>query len=184
MKRWYTFAVLFTLLSALLTAQGSKNLWNAELEDDVKRIQPLQNGKYLFLSSDEYAWLFENATGKKVWSVEIDDYNAKAPHLVVNDSLYLVANEDTLVCYSMLGRSIRWKKPYAMIEQDRFSGMKQFDTIIVLSYSTVDIGISLHTGKEHWRTPVEYNTDLVEAGTVNCIVPPGQPKYFVLTEKE
>jgi len=184
MKQGYIVLLLLTVLSSLLVSQSSKNLWKAELEDDVKRIQPVLNGKYLFLASDEYAWLYENATGKKIWSVEIDEYNEKAPHLLVNDTLYLVANEDTLVCYSMLGRSIRWKRSYATIEQDEFFGMKQFDTIAVLSYKKVDVGISLNDGKELWRTPVVYNTDLTEAGTVNCIVPPGSMKYFVLTEND
>ena len=104
----FIFTILF-LLSGILSAQTNKLLWKTELKDDVKMIKPVQNGKYLFLWSDEYAWLYENATGRKVWNVVIDEYSEKAFHQLVNDSLYLVANEDTLLCYNIVENKLSWK---------------------------------------------------------------------------
>jgi outer membrane protein assembly factor BamB len=172
--------VLFT--AGLLMAQTGKNVWNAELDDDVKKVQPVLNGKYLFLSSDEYAWLYENATGKKVWSVEVDDFSENAIHQVVNDSLYLVANDDTLYCYDMLHRSVLWKRIYPTVEQSKFSGLQQLDTLLVLSFTTLDLGISLADGKEAWRQPVEYDRSLTERGTVNALMLSVPRKYFVFTD--
>lgn len=184
MKRSRMIVSMFVFVSALLLSQTQKNVWKAELDDDVKKIVPVLNGKYLFISSDEYAWFYENATGKKIWSVEVEDYNEKAIHQIVNDTLYLVADEDSLVCYDMMNRSIYWKRGYTGIEQDNFSGWKQLDTLVILSYSTVDIGVSLVTGKELWRTPVEYLHSLVEQGTINAIMLPTMRKYIVITDKE
>jgi outer membrane protein assembly factor BamB len=172
------------LAAALLSGQTNKYLWKAELDDDVKKIQPVLNGKYLFLSSDEYFWLFENATGKKVWSIEVDDYSEKAVHQTVNDTLFLVANEDTLICYNMVQNKKLWQRSYAGIEQDRFNGLKQLDTLLIISYTAMDLGISLNDGKEGWRTPVEYQRSLIEKGTVNSLLLDGARKYFVITEKE
>ena len=102
MKR---FLVLMFLLSGFLFSQQNKLLWKAELQEKVKKIQPIQNGKYIFLWSDEYAWLYENANGKKVWSVKIEEYSEKAVHQLIDDSLYIVANEDTLLCYDIKSRT-------------------------------------------------------------------------------
>jgi len=183
MKYYSRLLFIIVLTASILTGQSKKLIWKAELEDNVKKIQPVLNGKYLFLSSDEYAWLYENATGKKVWNVEIDEYSDKAIHTVVNDTLYLVANEDTLVCYDMVNRSVQWKRWYKGIEQSQFSGLAQVDTLLIVSYSTLDIGISLNDGNEAWRTPIEYQRSLIEAGTVNSFLLPTLRKYFVITEK-
>ncbi|MFA6468607.1 MAG: PQQ-binding-like beta-propeller repeat protein [Bacteroidota bacterium] len=182
MIRHISIFILFAV--SILSAQQEKNIWKAELDDDIKKMQPIQNGKYLFLWSDEYAWLFENATGKKIWSVEIEEYSDKAVHQVVNDSLYLVANEDTLVCYHMLQNSILWKKSYRGIEQDQFSGVKVVDTLLVLSYTKSDIGASLLDGTEAWRMPIAHQSSLIEEGTVNSIVLERLGKYIVFTEND
>ena len=117
----FIFTLLF-LFSGILSAQTNKLLWKAELKDDAKLIRPIQNGKYIFLWSDEYAWLYENATGKKMWSVAVDGYDEDAIHRLMNDSLYLVAKKDTLLCYNVIENNLVWKKSYQGIRQDRFSG--------------------------------------------------------------
>ncbi|MFZ4619557.1 MAG: PQQ-binding-like beta-propeller repeat protein [Bacteroidota bacterium] len=179
------YSILFILTVGILSAQtGGKLQWKAELQDDVKKIQPVQGGKYLFLSSDEYAWLFDNTTGKKVWSVEVKEYSEKAMHHLFNDSLYIVANEDTLCCYSMTGNNLQWKRSYQGVEQDRFSGVQQQDTVLIVSYKNVDLGISILSGKELWRTPVEYQKSLTEKGTVNSILLDKQQKMLVFTDND
>lgn len=179
MKR---FSLLIMLVVGMAFSQSGKYSWKAELDDDVKKIQPIFNGKYIFLWADEYAWLYENATGKKIWSVEIDEYDENAVHQVVNDSLYFVANEDTLYCYHMTGSKVLWKRQYRGVEQDRFSGLHKTDTLLILSYKNLDLGINLSTGEEHWRVQVEYQTSLPEKGTVNSILLPLVNKYFVFTK--
>ena len=179
----FIFTILF-LLSGILSAQTNKLLWKTELKDDVKMIKPVQNGKYLFLWSDEYAWLYENATGRKVWNVVIDEYSEKAFHQLVNDSLYLVANEDTLLCYNIVENKLSWKRSYQGIQQDRFSGNIFSDTVLILSFRSIDLGINLLTGKEIWRTPIAYQKSLIENGTVSSILFDKAQKYMVFAEND
>ncbi|MFA5832573.1 MAG: PQQ-binding-like beta-propeller repeat protein [Bacteroidota bacterium] len=181
----YTIVILVLFFAVgVLTAQKSTLQWKAELKEDVKKIQPIQNGKYIFLWADEYAWLYNNTTGKKTWSIEIDDYNENAIHQVVNDSLYLTANEDSLLCYNMVDNELLWKKRYQAIQQKRFSGSKLVDSIFILSFKEIDLGIDINTGSELWRTQLEYQQSLVENGTVNSIILEKMQKYFAFTDND
>lgn len=178
------YSILFLLVVGIAFAQTGKLTWKAELEDNVKRIQPVQNGRYLFLSADEHAWLYENATGKKVWSVDVNDYTEKGVHRILNDSIYLVANDDSLFCFSMIEDTLLWKRSYTGIEQDRFSGIDQIDTLLIVSYGKFDLGISLLSGKELWRTPIVHQSSLKEKGSVSSILLPKQEKILVFTDDD
>lgn len=175
-------ALLF--VSGVLFAQSGKNVWKADLDDDAKTIQPVLNGAYLFGSADEYAWLFRTSTGKKVWSVEIDDYSKKALHQVVDDTLYLVAEGDTLKCFDMLNNTLVWKRIYSGIEQSNFTAFSRMDTLYILSYGSVDLGISTLDGKEAWRSAVTYESSLREQGTVDRVLLPLLRKYLAFTDKD
>ena len=179
-----TYALLFVLFTACVLAQPGKTSWKAELSDDVKGLQPVQNGKYLFLTSDENAWLYENATGKKVWSVKVRDYSKKAIHTLINDSLYVVANGDSLFCYSVLSDTVLWKRMYKGIEQDQFRSFSVNDTLLLITYKKTDLAVSLVSGKEAWRSAIVYNADLKEQGTVNQILLPKQRKGFAFNDDD
>jgi outer membrane protein assembly factor BamB len=180
----YFYSLLIVLVSNLLFAQQNKLSWKAELQDDVKKIQPIQNGKYIFLWADEYAWLYENVTGKKIWSVKIKEYSEKAVHQLINDSLYLVANEDTLECYNVLANTMVWKKSYLKIEQDRFLGLKVIDSTLLFHFKEIDVAVNLESGKEMWRIPLAYERSLTENGTVNFIPLPKSGKYLAFLDND
>ncbi|MEW5800448.1 MAG: PQQ-binding-like beta-propeller repeat protein, partial [Bacteroidota bacterium] len=173
---------LFTI-TVLLTAQ-TKNapVWRYELSDEVKKMQPIMNGRYVFLQSDEYAWLYETATGKKIWSVMIDEYVEKGMHHLVYDSLYLVSDEDSLKCFAIFQNKLLWKKRYPLVEQDEFVSVKQFDTLLVLSFGANDLCISLSTGAEVWRKQMQYEKDLIEQGSQNAILLMRRNKYIAFLE--
>lgn len=181
--RFLTF--LSAVFCFLLTAQQkTPPFWKYELPEDIKTITPIAEGAQVFLWSDEFAWLYETASGKKIWSVEVSKYSEKALHHLVYDSLYLVSTRDTLLCYSIQQNRLLWKKQYPGIEQNRFSGLVHHDTLAILSFRTIDVGINLMTGRELWRTPVEYETDLVERGTKNSILLPAAGKNIVFTSDD
>ncbi|MDP1676529.1 MAG: hypothetical protein Q8L88_06650 [Bacteroidota bacterium] len=170
--------------SGFLFAQQNKLLWKVELQDDVKKIQPIQNGKYIFLWADEYAWLYENTSGKMIWNVKIEEYSEKAVHQLINDSLYLVANEDTLLCYNVLANKMVWKKSYQGIEQDRFLGLNLIDSTLLFHFKQIDIAVSLESGRELWRAPLNYERSLIDEGTVNFIALPALGKYIAFLEDD
>lgn len=177
-------SILFILFVGIVSAQTNKLTWKTELPEDVKKIQPVQNGRYLFLSADEHAWLYEIATGKKVWNVEVKDYTEKGLHQIVNDSIYLVSSDDSLFSFSIISDTLLWKRSYQGIEQDRFNGILQLDTLLVVSYGKFDLGISLLSGKELWRTPIVHQASLKEKGTVSSILIPKQEKLVVFTDDD
>ena len=183
MNRYFFLALIF-FISSILFAQQNKLSWKAELQEDVKKIQPIQNGKYIFLWSDEYAWVYENATGKKIWSVKIQEYSEKAIHQLINDSLYIVANEDTLVCYNVLANRMVWKKSYQKIEQDRFLGLNVIDSTLLFHFKEIDVAITIESGKELWRAPLVYEQSLTEKGTVNFIPLPKIGKYIAFLDND
>jgi outer membrane protein assembly factor BamB len=183
MNRYFCL-LLIVLVSSLLFAQQNKLSWKAELLDDVKKIQPIQNGKYIFLWADKYAWVYENATGKKMWSVKIKEYSEKAVHQLINDSLYLVANEDTLECYNVLANTMVWKKSYQKIEQDRFLGLNVIDSTLLFHFKEIDVAVNLESGKELWRAPLAYERSLIENGTVNFISLPKIGKYLAFLDND
>lgn len=181
MARRYT--LFFTMFLSIIIAQTKTPLqWKTELAEDPKKIVPLQNGAYVFLSADEYAWLYETATGKKIWSVKIEDYVENGMHNLVDDSLYLVSDEDTLKCYAIFQNTLLWKKRYVQIEQDQFSSAKEFDSLLVLTYETTDLCINLSTGVEVWRKQIPYENDLIEQGTHNAIQFNRRNKYLAFLE--
>ena len=183
MNRFF-YPLLLLLASNFLFAQQNKLLWKAELQDDVKKIQTIQNGKYIFLWADEYAWLYENATGKKIWSVKIEEFSENAVHQLIHDSLYLVANEDTLVCYNVLANKMVWKKSYQGIEQDRFLGLNVIDSTLLFHFKKIDVAVNLESGKEMWRVPLTYEQLLTEKGTVNFIPLPKIGKYLAFLDND
>jgi outer membrane protein assembly factor BamB len=180
-----TLTLLSAVFCVLLTAQQkTPPFWKYELPEDIKTITPIAEGAQVFLWSDEFAWLYETTSGKKIWSVEVSKYSEKALHHLMYDSLYLVSTRDTLLCYAIQQNRLLWKKQYPGIEQDRFSGMVSRDTLAILSFRTIDVGINLLTGRELWRTQVEYETDLVERGTKNSILLPAAGKNIVFTSDD
>ena len=150
-----TLISLLILCSLCANAQPkTAPFWRYELPEDIQLITPIQNGSSVFLQADEFAWVYETTTGKKIWSTEVKKYDKDAPHHLLYDSLYIVATGDTLVCYGILQNKLLWKKHFPGIEQDRYSGLTTVDTIAVFSYRSVDLGISILTGKELWRTQI------------------------------
>ena len=178
------YLVFLLLISNFLFAQQNKLSWKAELQDNVKKIQPIKNGKFIFLWADEYAWLYENATGKKIWSVKIEEFSEKAIHQLINDSLYIAANEDTLVCYNVLENRMVWKKSYQKIEQGRFLGLNVIDSILLFHYKEIDVAVNLESGKELWRVPLAYERSLTKNGTVNFIPLQKAGKYLAFLDND
>jgi outer membrane protein assembly factor BamB len=180
-----TLISLLVLCSLCADAQPkSAPFWRYELPEDIQFITPIDNGSFVFLQADEFAWVYETATGKKIWSTEVKKYDKDALHHLVYDSLYLVSTGDTLLCYGILQNRLLWKKHFPGIEQDRFTGLTTVDTIAVLSFRSVDLGVNILTGKELWRTQVEYENDLVVKGTVNSIMLPTAAKRIAFTSDD
>ncbi|MDD8019534.1 MAG: hypothetical protein PHP42_14265, partial [Bacteroidota bacterium] len=166
--KYYFFSALFLLLE-ISSAQSKDTLtWKLELEENVQNIVPLQDGKYIFLWTGEYAWLCQSADGKNLWKTRIRGYDKDAVHQLIYDSLYLVSNDDSLECHSIFQNTVLWKQRYNGIRQDRFLSLKKFDTLIVLNFKTHDLGINVNSGAELWQTPAEYNKSLIEKGTTNA----------------
>lgn len=168
-------------LSLSFAQNKSISSWKVELPEDIQMLKPIDGGTVLFLWSDEYAWTYETGTGKKIWSVKIDDYSNKAPHELLADSLYLVADGDSLFCFNILRNGTVWKKIYPAIEQGRYSGIQLHASMAILSYRTIDLAVDLATGKELWRSSVEYQSDLRTNGTVNSIILGAMQKQIVFT---
>ncbi|MHB1050791.1 MAG: outer membrane protein assembly factor BamB family protein [Bacteroidota bacterium] len=180
-----TLISLLVLCSLYADAQPkSAPFWRYELPEDIQLIKPIVNGSFVFLQADEFAWVYETATGKKIWSAEVKKYDKDALHHLVYDSLYLVSSADTLLCYGILQNKLLWKKHFPGIEQDRYSGLATVDTVAVLSFRSIDLGINIETGKELWRTNIEYENGLVEKGTVNSIILPAAGKRIVFTSDD
>lgn len=175
--------ILFCSLAAD-AQQKTAPFWRYELPEDVQRMSPVKGGSFVFLQADEFAWVYETATGKKIWSTEVKKFDKDAPHLLLFDSLYMVASGDTLFCYGVLQNRLLWKALYAGIELDRFSALIHADTVAVLSFQSIDLGINILTGKELWRTPIEYDNDLPVKGTVNSILLPAAAKRIAFTSDD
>lgn len=175
-------SLLFVFLTIASGQTKNDPVWKHELPEEVKQMRPVGNGQYIFLQSDEYAWLYETATGKKIWSVQIEEYLEKGMHHLIYDSLYLVSDEDSLKCFAVFQNRLLWKQRFPQIEQDAFSSVKAFDTVLVLTYASNDLCISLSSGTEMWRKPLKYDTDLIEKGTQNSIRIGKRNKYVALLE--
>ncbi len=175
------FTMFFT---GILSAQTAPFVWNAELDEDVQTFRPLMEGKYTYFRAEEYAWVYDNATGKKVWGVEIDDYSEESIGEMFRDSLYLAADGDTIFCFSVLQDSILWKMGYAGIDQESYVGAFLYDTTVVLTYRKTEVAVNLLTGTELWRSPIVYESSLLEKGAVNRLMLEQQGKYLAFTDKE
>lgn len=178
-------SLLFTLLffsTSLFSQQKSSLVWKYELPEKVKTIHPIDNGRYLFVWSDEYAWLYESATGKKIWSVVIREYSEKAVHQLLDDSLYLVSDDDTLKCFSLFQNTLLWKKTYRNIDQGEFVGLKKLDSLLVLTFDETDLCISLINGAEVWRAQMSYEKALIDGGTQNAISIGRRSKYVAFLD--
>ncbi|MBI2429445.1 MAG: PQQ-binding-like beta-propeller repeat protein [Ignavibacteriales bacterium] len=180
MKSILSLLCIFTILTISQTKNSS--IWKHELQEEVKHIRPLMSGQYIFLQSDEYAWLYETRTGKKVWGVKIEEYIEKGMHQIVYDSLYIVSDEDSLKCFAMFQNRLLWKQRYPAIEQDEFRSIKHFDTLLILTFGSNDLCVTLSGGTEVWRKQVQYEKDLIEQGSQNAIMLERRNKYFAFLE--
>ncbi len=172
MKTKHFYLLLICALSANLFAQvNTKPAYMLELENDIKKMSVLQDGKYLFLTSDEYAWLVQPDSGKKLWSVKVKGYDENAVHTLLFDSLYLVSgNNDSLFCYSIFSKSLLWKTKFKDIDQDDFVELKTLDTLLLIRYDKFQVGVSLLSGKELWRAQIKYYDKVKEFGAANNIL--------------
>lgn len=174
--------LLFLFPVSLYSQQQSSLVWKHELPENIKTIHPIENGRFLFVWADENAWLYESATGKTIWNVAIREYSQKAVHQLLDDSLYLVSDDDTLKCFSLFQNKLLWKKRYQNIDQEEFAGLKKLDTLLVLTFDETDLCISLMTGTEIWRASMSYEKVLIEAGTQNAISIGRRNKYMAFLD--
>jgi hypothetical protein len=154
------------ILSITLLATAQVPKWKLDVGEQIKDYSFLKDGKFLFLSNYEYSWLFDAATGSKVYELRVKNWEKKGVHTLVGEK-FLIGTDDDLQCYDALTGKLIWKQEYAKISQDDYRDLDWLGNITVIRYEDVHIGINLSDGKEIWRTKIKYNGDVSKKGGWN-----------------
>lgn len=167
--------VLFLLYSAALFAQAPK--WKVDLGEPIKTYEFVDDGKFLFFDSKEYAWLYNTSTGEKVWELEVDNYEKKGIHYLIGDQ-YIVGTDNELQSYDVMTGKLQWSKEYKKIDQDEYKGYEFAAGVCIIWYGDYEVAVDLKTGEELWRAEIDYYGKLVEIGGFNYKTFDKQGKYM------
>ncbi len=183
MKRTALAFLACTLFALSASSQTKAPAWKVELGEPVQLYEFLQEGKYLFFNSGPYAWLYNAASGEKVWSVEVKDYEKKGVHTLIGEK-YVVGTDNALQCYDALTGKQLWSKEYKDIDQDEFRSYEFIDNTAVFWFENAHLAINLTDGTEIWRTKIEFNGSLVDLGTYNYAILHQQKKMLVMEKSD
>ncbi|GEM_PF-1615587 len=176
---WYVlFSITFFFLSL---AQVPK--WNLDIGEQIKDYSFLQEGKFLFLSNYEYSWLFDAASGAKIYELRVKKYEKQGVHQLIGEK-FLIGTGEGLQCYDALTGKLLWQQEYAKVDQDEYTNLSFRNNNIILRYGKIHIGVDLTTGKELFRMDITYNGDLVKKGTWNWTSLEKQNKLLVMLDDD
>ncbi|MCX6122670.1 MAG: PQQ-binding-like beta-propeller repeat protein [Ignavibacteriales bacterium] len=140
--------------------------WKLDFGEQIKDYSFLQDGKFLFLSNYEYSWLYDAATGAKVYELQVKKWEKKGVHQLIGEK-FLIGTSKGLQCYDALTAKLLWEQEYPKVDQDEFSDLDWLGNVLVVRYDKIHIGIDLTTGKELWRSKIAYNGDVSKKGGWN-----------------
>jgi hypothetical protein len=180
MRLMYVLLLVFCFCF-LLSAQVPK--WKLDVGEQIKDYNFLQEGKFLFLTNYEYSWLFDAATGAKIYELRVKSWEKKGVHQLIGEK-YIIGTGDGLQCYDALTGKQLWQQEYAKVDQDEFTNLSFRNNNVILRYGKIHIGIDLATGKELFRMEIKYNSTLVEKGTWNWTSLEKQNKLMVLLDDD
>ena len=169
------------VLSFIVRAQVPK--WKLDIGEQIKDYSFLQEGKFLFLTNYEYSWLYDAATGAKVYELQVKKWEKKGVHQLIGEK-YLIGTSKGLQCYDALTGKLMWEQEYADVDQDEFSNLSFRNNNVILRYGKIHIGVDLATGKELFCMNIEYNGSLVEKGSWNWTTLEKQNRLLVLLDDD
>lgn len=179
------FILLFFLFNASMLAQPGSMLWEKRADGSIDENFFLDDGKYVLLQSDEYLYFIETASGKEVWTAEVEDYTGKGLKLLWNEAQYIVPRYESLVSYDVHTGKILWEESYPEIDQDDYITYFNTKAGILIYYRDNLLRVDLKNGKELWRsTEIELNGDRNEKGLKNVFVaetPQGE-RFLIITD--
>ncbi len=177
-----TLIIVVCLFCGAALAQKAP-LWEKDLGEPIKEYNFINEGKYIFFTSNEYVWCHNSTTGEEVWSKEIPGFEDKGINFLLGE-MYLTNSDNKLQAYDALTGKLLWEKEYNDIDQGDYRSMEFIKNNAVFRYDENEIGIDLNNGNELFRMEIDYWGELVDLGTFNYSVLENQNKMFVLEDSE
>jgi outer membrane protein assembly factor BamB len=168
-------SVAWLILLALASASGRSyasknphNVWTLETKEDVEAKYFLEDGKYFFVRAEDWMHFFDGENGKEVWKLRIPDYEKAGLHLMWNEKVYIVSNEnEELACYDVYTGKVIWQQKYKDIDQDDYSFYKNTEAGVVLFYNDMALCVDFDNGKELWRRKIRLDGSRTEKDLPN-----------------
>ncbi|MCF8354979.1 MAG: PQQ-binding-like beta-propeller repeat protein [Melioribacteraceae bacterium] len=177
------FSFFITLIFSLSVYGQEAPTWMIDLGEPIKDYNFINNDKYLFFNSEEYAWCYNVENGEKVWDMEIDGFAEEGISYLLGE-MYLTNSDNKLQAYDALTGNLLWENEYDGIDQDDYSSFEFIENNAVFRYGEDHIGIDLNNGNELYRMEIEYWGELVDLGTFNYSVLYDQEKMLVMEDDE
>ncbi|MBZ0199177.1 MAG: PQQ-binding-like beta-propeller repeat protein [Ignavibacteriaceae bacterium] len=182
MSKKNLFIIIVFLLSSMAFGQKVP-LWEKDLGEPIKDHNFINDGKYIFFTSNEYIWCYNASTGEEIWNKGIPDFEEKGISLLLGE-MYLTNSDNKLQAYDAVTGKLLWEQEYKGIDQEDYRSMEFIKNNAVLRYDDNEVGIDLNNGNELFRMEVDYWGELVDLGTFNYVVLDKQNKMFVLEDSE
>jgi len=153
--------------------------WKANLGEEIKAIRYLDDNKNVLFASNEYVWLYDIASGKKIWNAELKDFNKKGIRYVVQGSKFFVSTSKTVQCYDALTGTRLWETPVPDVDQDDYRDREKIaNDALMVRYQDQRVLFNTTDGKILLNVTI--NTKAKEKGAPILFDFPKQGKDLVL----
>ncbi|HTX18194.1 MAG TPA: PQQ-binding-like beta-propeller repeat protein [Bacteroidota bacterium] len=122
--------------------------WKADLGEEIKAIRYLDDHTHVLFASNEYVWLYDIASGKKVWNEELKDFNKKGLRYVVQGSKFFVSASKSVQCYDVMTGSKLWETPVPGVDQDDYRTREEISSdALMIGYEHQRVLFNTNDGK-------------------------------------
>ncbi len=108
-----------------------------------------ENDKLTLVRSEDYVWVYETDSGKKLWDKELEEpvYGNEE----VQDGLYTyTTKKDKMFAYDLMTGELKWQKELEYKIKDYYDRI-DFEGIFVLEFKKVWAGYNANTGEKIWE---------------------------------
>jgi len=174
------------LVMVQLVSGGAKPTpaWKAELPRKLDAIRFSADSRHVLIGSGSATWLYDAATGAKIWEKEFEEKDNKGIRLVPQGDKFLISTrKNTIECLSIATGTKLWETEVEGVDQDDYSKVDSVAADIArIQYRDWRVQVDLSTGKVLWSGRI--NTKLKENNGYVVVDLPKIQKSILLMDND
>ncbi|HTR80467.1 MAG TPA: PQQ-binding-like beta-propeller repeat protein [Bacteroidota bacterium] len=143
-----SFVIVFIFFSTVYGGDINGPTWKADLGKEIQAIRYLDGNTNVLFASNKYVWLYDVASGKKIWNAELQDYNKKGLRYVTQGNKFFISTSKTVQCYDALTGSRLWETTVPDVDQDDYRSREKIaNDALMIRYEDQRVLFNTTNGK-------------------------------------